>query len=246
MVPRAAPRPASLALIMALAVLVAGCAARDTAGNKVSGGARVEGEVATAAPPATPARRVYVQDFTLDAEATEPRTGLLGRPRLFQQLTGEDPATHARRIVDEMATALVKDLSAAGFPAERLPAGGALPADGWLVRGAFTEADSGGIVRRAVIGFGSGKTEMEVQVGVSDLASPRPTESFLVFGTITDPSRLPGGAVTRNPYVVAAKFVLEKGAARRDVEHTAKAIADELAKFRERVRRGQVTLPATR
>jgi hypothetical protein len=123
---------------------------------------------------------------------------------------------------------------------------GALPPDGSLVRGAFTEADSGRAMRRAVIGFGSGKTEMEVQVEVSDLASPRPTESFLVFGTITDPSRLPGGAVTRNPYVVAAKFVLEKGAPRRDVEHTAQAIADELAKFRERVRRGQVTLPATR
>jgi hypothetical protein len=72
----------------------------------------------------------------------------------------------------------VHDPNAAGFPAERRPVGGALPPDGWLVRGAFTEADSGGIARRAVIGFGSGKTEMEVQVGVSDLASPRPTESF--------------------------------------------------------------------
>jgi hypothetical protein len=240
----AAPRPASVArLVIALAVLVAGCAARDSAGNRVTGGARVEGETATAAP--APARRVYVQDFALDAEATEPKTGLLGRPRLFQQLTGEDPAAHARRVVDDMATALVRDLNAAGIPAERLPAG-ALPADGWLVRGAFTEADSGGIVRRAVIGFGSGKSEMAVQVGVSDLASPRPTEAFLVFGTITDPSRLPGGAVTRNPYVVAAKFVLEKGAPSRDVEHTAKAIADELVKFREQVRSGQVKLPATR
>ncbi|HSD54729.1 MAG TPA: DUF4410 domain-containing protein [Burkholderiales bacterium] len=231
-------------LLIGSLAIVYGCA--PTAGNKLTGGARVEGEVATAAPPATPARRVYVEDFALDAEATEPKTGLLGRPRLFRELTGEDPAAHARRIVDEMATSLVKDLNAAGFPAERLPAGGALPADGWLIRGAFTEADSGGIVRRAVIGFGSGKTEMEVQVGVSDLDSPRPTESFLVFGTITDPSRLPGGVVTRNPYVVAAKFVLEKGAPRRDVEHTAQTIAAELVKFRDQVRRGQVTLPSTR
>jgi hypothetical protein len=52
--------------------------------------------------------------------------------------------------------------------------------------------------------------------------------------------------VTRNPYVVAAKFVLEKGAPRRDVEHTAKTIADELVKFRDQVRRGQVVLPPTR
>jgi hypothetical protein len=230
-------------LLLGASVIASGCA--PTAGNKLTGGARVETEVATGAPPATPARRVYVQDFALDAEATEPKTGLLGRPRLFQQLTGEDPATHARRVVDDMASALVKDLNAAGIPAERLPAG-ALPPDGWLVRGAFTEVDSGKIMRRAIIGFGSGKTEMEVQVGVSDLASSRPTEAFLLFGTVTDPSRLPGGAVSRNPYVVAAKFVLEKGAPQRDVEHTAKAIADELAKFREQVRSGQVRLPATR
>ena len=243
---RAASLPESgiAILLMGLFALVSGCA--PTAGNKLTGGARVESESATAALPSTPARRVYVQDFALDAEATEPKTGLLGRPRLFRELTGEDPATHARRIVDEMATALVKDLNAGGIPAERLSAGRALPPDGWLVRGAFTEADSGRTMRRAVIGFGSGKTEMEVQVGVSDLASPQPTESFLVFGTVTDPSRLPGGAVTRNPYMVAAKFVLEKGAPRRDVEHTAKAIADELVKFREQERSGQVKLPGTR
>jgi len=232
--------------LLGLVGSLAGCGTHDTAGNKLTGGTQVEGEATTAALPSTPARRVYVQDFALDVEATEPRTGLLGRPRLFQQLTSEDPATHARRIVDELATALVKDLNAAGVPAERLPAGGALPADGWLVRGAFTEADSGNTLRRAVIGFGSGRTDMEVQVGVSDLAAAHPTESFLVFGTITDPSRLPGGVVTRNPYVVAAKFVLEKGALRRDVEHTAKTIADELVKFRDQVRRGQVVLPPTR
>ena len=229
-----------------LALAVSGCAPRDTAGNRVTGGTRVESETATAALPSAPARRVYVQDFALDVEATEPKTGPLGRPRLFQQLTGEDPAAHARRVVDEMASSLVADLNAAGLPAERLPEGRALPPDGWLVRGAFTEADSGNTLRRAVIGFGSGKTEMEVQVGVSDLASPQPTQSFLVFGTVSDPSRLPGGAVTRNPYMVAAKFVLEKGAPERDVQHTAKTIADELVKFREQVRSGQIKLPATR
>jgi hypothetical protein len=232
-------------VLLGLAGLLVGCADRPTGGDRVTGGARVESETATAALPSAPARRVYVQDFSIDVEATEPRTGLFGRPRLFQQLTGEDPATHAKRIVDDLATSLVKDLNAAGVPAERLPASAPLPSEGWLIRGVFTEADSGNTMRRAIIGFGSGKTDMEVQVGVSDLAT-NPTESFLLFGTVTDPSRLPGGVVTRNPYVVAAKFVLEKGAPRRDVEHTAKTIADELVKFRDQVRRGQITLPATR
>src|SRR5215510_11138879 len=77
--------------------LLFGCATRDTAGNKLTGGTRVENEAAIAALPSAPAKRVYVQDFSLDAEATEPKKGLLGRPRLFQELTGEDPAAHARR-----------------------------------------------------------------------------------------------------------------------------------------------------
>jgi Domain of unknown function (DUF4410) len=228
---------------LVLAFVVSGCA-RDTAGNPVTGGTRVQGEATTAAAvPSATAKRVYVQNFTLDAEATEPRQGLIPRPRIFQQLTGEDPAAHAQRVVDEMAATLVKDLVAAGVPAERLLPGQPLPPEGWLIRGVFTEADSGSTLRRAVIGFGSGKTDMEVQVGVSDLAN-RPEESFLLFGTVTDPSRLPGGAVSRNPYIVAAKFVLEKGAPQRDVQHTAQTIAAELVKFRDQVQRGQVTLPA--
>jgi hypothetical protein len=238
-------RATLLPTFLLAALAATGCAQRDTVGNPMTGGTRVEG-VATTAAPTAPARRVYVQDFTLDAESTtESHSGILPRPRIFQQMTGEDPAAHARRVVDEMATALVKDLDAAGLPAERLPPGRALPADGWLVRGVFTEIDPGQPLRRAVIGFGSGKTDMEVQVGVSDLAG-NPAQSFLLFGTVNDPSRLPGGAVTRNPYVVAAKFVLAKGAPERDVQQTAKAIANELVKFRDQVRSGQVKLPETR
>jgi hypothetical protein len=239
-------RRGAVLVLFGLVGALAACGTHETAGNKVTGGARVLGEGTTAGVPATPARRVYVQDFALDAETTAPPTGLLGRPLLFRQLASEDPATHARRVVDELATGLVKDLNAKGVPAERLPTGVALPPDGWLVRGVFTELDSGNTLRRAVIGFGSGRTNMEVQVGVSDLAAADPTASFLVFGTITDPSRLPGGAVTRNPYVVAAKFVLVKGAPTRDVERTAQTIATELVSFRDRVRRGEVVLPPTR
>jgi hypothetical protein len=233
-------------LALGLIGTMLGCATQPTSGNQVTGGATVESEKTTAPLPAEAARRVYVADFGLDVDATEPRPGLLGRPRLLHELTGDDPATHARKVVEELATSLVRDLNAAGIPAQRLPSGAALPGEGWLIRGVFTEVDTGLALRRAVIGFGSGKTDMEVQVGVGDLASPRPTESFLVFGTVTDPSRLPGGAVTRNPYIVAAKFVLAKGAPERDVQHTAKTIADELVKFREQVRSGQIKLPATR
>ena len=72
-------------------------------------------------------------------------------------------------------------------------------------------------------------------MGVSDLAD-QPDAPFVILGTVTDPERLPGGLVSRNPYVVAAKFVLEKGAPERDVQATAQAIADKIVVLREKVR----------
>jgi hypothetical protein len=76
---------------------------------------------------------------------------------------------------------------------------------------------------------------MEVQVGVSDLAD-QPAAPFAILGTATDPDRLPGGLLSRNPYVIAAKFVLEKGAPGRDVKATAQAIADRIVELRNKVR----------
>jgi hypothetical protein len=229
-------------IILGLLGLVGGCA-QDMAGNPVTGGAHVKEQAQTQPPPTASAKQVYVYDFALDAKATEPKDeGLLPRPRFLTKLAEDDPATHAKKVVDTLATELVRDLRKAGMPAQRLASNAPLPRDGWLIRGVFTELSSGETPRRAIIGFGSGKSDMEVQVGVCDL-SKDPNASFIVFGTITDPSKLPGGVVTRNPYVVAAKFVVEKGAPSKDVEHTAQAIANEIVKLRDQVRRGEVTLP---
>ena len=235
---------ARIAFVLGLLGVLDGCA-HDTGGNPITGGAHVKDQKQTQPLTQAPAKQVYVYDFALDAQATAPKTELLPRPRFLQKLTEDDPETHARKVVDELATELVRDLRNAGFPAQRLASDAPLPKEGWLIRGVFTEAGSGEAPRRAIIGFGTGKSEMEVQVGVCDLATD-PNASFIVFGTITDPSRLPGGVVTRNPYVVAAKFVMEQGAPGRDVQHTAKAIADEIAKLRDQVRRGEVTLPERR
>ena len=237
-------RVAHVALVSGLLGALGGCV-HDTGGNPITGGARVKDQKQTLPLSQAPAKQVYVYDFALEAQATEPKTELLPRPRFLQKLTEDDPETHARKVVDELATELVRNLRNAGFPAQRLARDAPLPKEGWLIRGLFIEAGTGDAPRRAIIGFGSGKTDMEVQVGVCDLTTD-PNASFIVFGTITDPSRLPGGVVTRNPYVVAAKFVMEKGAPGRDVQHTAKAITDELVKLRDQVRRGEVTLPEQR
>jgi hypothetical protein len=146
-----------------------------------------------------------------------------------------DPAQQAAQIVNLTAVSLTDDLNRAGVSAQRLPPGAPLPPEGWLVRGVFTEASQGNTMRRAVIGFGAGSPKMEVQVGVSDLAN-QPDAPFVILGSVSDPERLPGGLVSRNPYVIAAKFVLEKGAPDRDVKSTAKAIADKIVELREKVK----------
>jgi len=230
-----------LSVSVSLALLLGGCTQRGSP-HLVTGGAEVTGAQLTAPAPSGAPKRVYVQDFKLDVAATQQDNEVIHRPRLLREIVQGNPEAQAKKIVDEMAESLVKDLKSANVPAERLEAGAPLPKDGWLVRGVFTEATSGETPRRAMIGFGAGASEMEVQVGVNDLAH-NPEQSFAVFGTITDPSRLPGGVVSRNPYVVAAKFVLSKAAPKRDIEHTAQAIADELIKFRDQARAGAIELP---
>jgi hypothetical protein len=76
---------------------------------------------------------------------------------------------------------------------------------------------------------------MEVQVAVSDLAVD-PDAPFIIFGTVKDPKQMPGAGVTRNPYVAAAKFILEKNAPEKDVIKTANAIVREILKYRDKLK----------
>lgn len=226
-------------VVVSVGIALVGCAHRPApVRDSIMGGAKVQQEASPPRPQVSLPQLVYVADFGLDAQ---PQQGggdaVLDRPRLLRlpRETMQDPTQQAARIVDLTAQSLTDDLNRAGVPARRLPPGAPLPAEGWLVRGVFTEASEGSTVRRAVIGFGSGSPKMEVQVGLSDLAD-RPDAPFVILGTVTDPERLPGGIVTRNPYVVGAKFVLEKGAPDRDVKATAQAIAEKIVELREKVR----------
>lgn len=232
------------------AVVLAACSARQS--SKVLGGVEVRNEQLNAVRPVTGPRTVYVADFALDSEniqgdqgvrgmlpgqSQSQRSGLLSGigQRLRSPLGSGSPNDKAREIVDGMANELVKSLSDKGIPAQRILATtGSLPRDGWLVQGMFSEVDEGSRLKRAVIGFGAGTTSMEVQVGVSDLAGKNPRQPFIVFGTVKDPSKMPGAVVTMNPYVAAAKFVMEKNATGKDVKKTAEQIVGEILKYRQR------------
>lgn len=182
---------------------------------------------------------IYIKDFQLDSENYQGNQGVLSRLPLGSRLLnrgsqynyGEKSAT----IVNSMSEALVSEFNEKNLPAQRLSSlDNSLPNNGWLINGVFTEVDEGNRLKRAVIGFGQGSTQMTVQIGVSDLASNNPQAPFIIFGTIKDPGKIPGAVVTMNPYVAAAKFVLEKNASSKDVKNTAKQIVAEILKYKQK------------
>lgn len=225
-----------------LAFLAEGC---RTMSHKPMGGIELGKEQVQAGLPQNRPSHVYVADFQLGSEnfhADEGARGIL--PGLLHRrlegfgqglptpLGSGDPAQAARKIVDEMAEAITKGLQEKGIAASRLDADQyPQPKEGWLINGVFTEVDEGNRIKRAVMGFGKGATQMEIQVSISDLQSANPKSPFVIFGTLKDPNKMPGAIVSKNPYVAAAKFVLEKNATTKDVKNSAQQIVDELMKF---------------
>ncbi|MCL7419851.1 MAG: DUF4410 domain-containing protein [Methylobacter sp.] len=221
-----------------------GCQSRGTDSRSLLGAVEIRDEQIKDTRPADLPGTVYVSDFTLEAQRIEGDHGILpeGRlgpigQRLPNPLSPTDPEARAREIVDTMSRSLVKRLRDKGFAARRLSGPQAtMPRDGWLLQGIFTEVDEGNRIKRAVIGFGRGATRMNVQVGVSDLTSAEPQTPFIVFGTIKDPQKTPGAVATVNPYVAAAKFVMEKNATQKDIEATAEQIVDEILNYTHKFR----------
>jgi len=221
-----------------------GCrAGNDSNARKIVGGVEVKGAEISGPLPQRQPQTIYVADFTLDAENYAGGEGVRGvlpgrlGQRLPHPLASDNPSEKAHQIVETMAESLVQGLGAKGLAAQRLRnIAGSLPREGWLVQGIFTEVDEGNRLKRAVIGFGSGATSMDLQIGISDLASPDPRAPFVVFGTVKDPSKIPGAVVTMNPYVAAAKFVLAKHATDRDVKTTAGKVVEEILRYQQQTK----------
>jgi Domain of unknown function (DUF4410) len=177
--------------------------------------------------------KIWVSNFELDAGDVktdkggvigEVRPGILERPR---KKRAQDPEYQAKKIVDLMAKSLVEDLQKAGYKAERLMPGDAQPAAGAWVTGVFTEVDEGNRRRRAIVGFGSGEAKMDLYVKLSDLAAPQ--KPLYEVANNQNSGKKIGAVITMNPYVAAAKFVMEKNAPDKTVKKTAADIAKEVA-----------------
>lgn len=177
---------------------------------------------------------VYVSDFELDTSNIRSERGVLPPPPPPPPLglprppgAPVEPAVRARQLVDLMSSSLVKDLADRGVTARRLGKQEALPADGWLIRGVFTQVQEGNQLRRAVVGFSAGQTQLQALVAVDDLTRGAPKRMYEV-DTSADSGNLPGGVITLNPYVTAARFVLADGDLDRNVKQTAQQIAERV------------------
>ncbi|MBB5317941.1 DUF4410 domain-containing protein [Tunturibacter empetritectus] len=175
---------------------------------------------------------IYVSDFELDAEnvqvdkgsaINQVRPGILERPSKKEQ---RDPEAQAKKLVDTMSKSIVSDLQKAGYKAQRLAADDPKPSTGAWVHGVFTQVDEGSRIHRAIIGFGSGKATMELFVTLTDLASPQ--KPLYEASEDRASKNRPGAVITLNPYVAAAKFVMEKNAPEKTVKSTAAAISREV------------------
>jgi len=129
-----------------------------------------------------------------------------------------------------MSTSLVKDLSKAGFNAVRLPVDARMPTEGWLLRGVFTGVQEGNRLRRAMIGFGEGQTDIQVVANIQDL-SKGPPKPLYEIATDAASGDKPGAAPTLvlGPYGAAVRFVMAGKDLDKNVKQTAAQIAERMA-----------------
>ncbi len=238
------------AILFALSGL-AGFAAEKTISDLAVSGDK---DQAITTPPTTAASLprpsvIYVTDFHMDATQIEQkklldgqREGIRGRR---PHLRSNDPVEKGRELVHVLSDSIVKHLKDKGLRAESLPnvhaeyvssqgggqiqftpGGSSLPKEGWLMAGWFEKVEEGRAAVEATVGFGAGSGKVEVEVMVSDLAGD-PGQPFLVMGSGNRTKKMPGGLVTMNPYVMAAKFVLDR---RQGTEKDVKNLGAEIAK----------------
>jgi hypothetical protein len=113
-----------------------------------------------------------------------------------------------------------------------LPAARPVPTQGWLLRGAFVEVDEGNRLRRSMLGFGEGRTDVQVITSVHDLSRGSPAPLHQIAAEAHSGSK-PGAAPTLvvGPYGAAARFAMAGGDVEKNVKETAGGIAVEVGRY---------------
>lgn len=173
--------------------------------------------------PAKNKKPIYVQDFT---GAYEPQQSSSGRSGPLARIRGARANEKASQSASQLTGDIVKEFQAQGFTAKRLEPGATLPAYGWLVKGTFYATDSGGNIIPTELLGGEQKPNTQLSVSVANLAKD-PNAPFIVFGK-AEALKGQGAPVGWNPYVVAAKFVINTVESATDLDKLAKEIVQTI------------------
>jgi hypothetical protein len=176
--------------------------------------------------PAQMPRTIYVQDF--EAHTGDPDGDDTPRRGILSILRGARSSWKAVTSAGSLSGAIADRFAAQGFASKRISRESPLPKEGWLVTGIFYAINSQtGMIRMPA--FISGQPDpvnTEITVSVADLAS-NPDAPFIVFGQ-AEALRGQGPPAGWNPYVIAAKFVVDKVESSADINKLAKQIVDTI------------------
>jgi hypothetical protein len=187
------------------------------------------------------AKNVYVADFLFNKQAViqedDSRHGPLEgfRPRIFKGIDQERSVDRAEDLVRLLSQSLVDELNEKGISASRVSTINEFATDGILVQGEFLNLDEGDPLKQAAVGLNTGASKMQIKVMISHLPlnESKPDEALDLQSSSA--SKGPGGilglAICGNPYVLAAKFVMAKHTAEKDVRKLASEIAGEIQKY---------------
>ena len=186
-------------------------------------------------------QNVYVADFLFDKQAViqedDSRHGPLEkiRPGIFRQKDQERSVERAEDLVQLLSQSLVDKLNEKGIPASRVSSFNELFSTGVLVQGEFLDLDEGDPLKQSAVGLNTGADKMEVKVMISKLPLDKSKPSKVLDLQSSSASKGPGGilglAIRGNPYVLAAKFVIAKHTAEKDIRKLASEIASEIQSY---------------
>lgn len=135
--------------------------------------------------------RVVVFDFATGGADVRVGSSPSRTARRAVGLSVAEPDLLGEAVADTLASTLVEQITALGIAAER--ASGAEPPrlNDLVVSGQFVRVDEGSKVRRFVIGFGVGATELRTQVEIFQVTAAG-WQPIKHFETVATGSRLPG------------------------------------------------------
>ncbi|WP_433705052.1 DUF4410 domain-containing protein [Paraburkholderia sacchari] len=148
--------------------------------------------------PQVHAEAIYVCAFEISPELVKLDGGMA--QRLKTMASGETSAQQQQQVAlaarEKLADNIVAQLQKMGLPAVRVDGPVPTGRDAIVVEGRIDTVDAGSRRRRALIGLGAGKSEVDATISVSYLPANGAPQSLATFETSANSGYMPGMAET--------------------------------------------------